>query len=452
MKGEAPIQLHPENGHYFLFRGRPTILITSAEHYGAVLNAEFDYIKYLDELQRHGLNQTRAWSGTYREIGTSFGIRDNTLAPRRYLAPWARSGDGTKYDLNQWDLAYFERLRDFLTQAGGRGVVVEYGLFCCFYSDELWAASPMNPINNVNGLSDCSRTEVFTLGRTDMLAVQENFVRKVVRELRDFDNVYFEICNEPYITNICNRWQAHVAEVIADVEKDMPVKHLIAQNIANGTGKIEHPHPAVSIFNFHYAKPPEAVAQNYALNRVIADDETGFAGKADVTYRREAWEFILAGGGVYSNLDYSFTTAHPAGDLAGYEAPGGGSPALRRQLQILRDFIESFDFIHMKPGNEIVKGGLVTAPLVGVPAQAGVTVRALSGDGHALYISGGERVELRLELPSGDYEVQWIDTCTGATDKVDRFNHQGGALTLASPAYSEDIALRILPRGRKFRR
>jgi hypothetical protein len=29
-----PIQLHPANPHYYLFNGRPTILITSAEHYG----------------------------------------------------------------------------------------------------------------------------------------------------------------------------------------------------------------------------------------------------------------------------------------------------------------------------------------------------------------------------------------------------------------------------------
>ena len=33
-----PLSLHPDNPHYFLFRGKPTILVTSGEHYGAVLN------------------------------------------------------------------------------------------------------------------------------------------------------------------------------------------------------------------------------------------------------------------------------------------------------------------------------------------------------------------------------------------------------------------------------
>ena len=37
---DAPLALHPENPHYLLFRGKPTILIGSTEHYGAVLNGD----------------------------------------------------------------------------------------------------------------------------------------------------------------------------------------------------------------------------------------------------------------------------------------------------------------------------------------------------------------------------------------------------------------------------
>jgi hypothetical protein len=113
-----PLALHPDNPHYFLFRGKPTILITSGEHYGAVLNLDFDYIPYLDELQSKGFNLTRTFSGAYREIPGSFGIEENTLAPRpnRYVCPWARSSTpgaadgGSKFDLTRWDAAYFERL------------------------------------------------------------------------------------------------------------------------------------------------------------------------------------------------------------------------------------------------------------------------------------------------------------------------------------------------------
>ena len=54
-----PLRLHPANPHYFLFRGGPMVLVTSGEHYGSVLNLDFDYIRYLDELQSNGLNLTR---------------------------------------------------------------------------------------------------------------------------------------------------------------------------------------------------------------------------------------------------------------------------------------------------------------------------------------------------------------------------------------------------------
>ncbi len=59
-----PIRLHPENPHYFLFRGKPTVLITSSEHYGAVLNPDFDYLAYLNALQAQGFNLTKVFNGT----------------------------------------------------------------------------------------------------------------------------------------------------------------------------------------------------------------------------------------------------------------------------------------------------------------------------------------------------------------------------------------------------
>ena len=86
----AVLQLHPENPHYFLFRGKPAVLVTSGEHYGAVINADFDYRAYLAELRRRNLNHTRVWAGAYREVPGNFSITKNTLAPAadRFVAPW----------------------------------------------------------------------------------------------------------------------------------------------------------------------------------------------------------------------------------------------------------------------------------------------------------------------------------------------------------------------------
>ncbi len=437
-----PIQLHPENGHYFLWRGKSTILITSGEHYGALLNRAFNYRKYFKTLASHGFNLTRTFSGAYCEPVGAFRIKNNTLAPAKgqLICPWARSdkdgyaNGGNKFDLKKWDQAYFKRLRNFVGEASKHDVIVELVLFCPFYKDDMWNLSPMNAANNVNGIGTMKRTEVYTLQDKKLLAVQDAMVRKIVEELKHCDNVYYEICNEPYFGGVTLEWQAHIAETIVKAEANFKAKHLIAQNIANKSRKITKPNPRVSIFNFHYAKPPVAVAQNYALNKVIGDDETGFSGSEPRAYRLEGWDFIIAGGGVYDNLDYSFTVGHENG-TASIDAPGGGGPVFRKQLEILKDFINSFDFIRMKPDNSIIKAG--------IPNKA--TARALvqPGKGYAIYINGGNWSELIVELPRGEYRVEWLNTKTGNVDKKETFQHEGGNRTMRSPDYTDDIALGI---------
>ncbi len=457
-----PLALHPVNPHYFLFRGRPAVLITSGEHYGAVLNRDFDYVPYLNELQSRGFNLTRTFSGVYREIPGSFNIIENTLAPKpdRFVCPWVRSavpgaGDGgIKFDLSAYDPAYFDRLKDFVTQAGKRGIVVELVLFCTVYDDKLWDVNPMKAGNNVQGAGMVGRLEVYTLKDRKLLAAQEALVRKIVAELKDFDNVYYEVCNEPYFGGVTREWTDHMVGVIVDAEKDRPARHLIAENIANGSSRIRNPNPHVSIFNFHYGTPPDTVALNYGLNKALADDETGFRGKEDRPYRTEAWDYLIAGGAVYSNLDYSFTASRPDGTFVVTTSPGGGGPQLRQQLAILKRFIEGFDFVRMKPDNRVIKGGRAVGPLplegrAQDAKEAKVTVRALAetGQAYAIYVRGGTQVELVLNLPAGSYRAEWLNTKTGAIDRTEAFDASGGDRTLVSPAYAEDIALRVRRAG-----
>jgi hypothetical protein len=443
-----PLALHPDNPHYFLFRGKPAVLISSGEHYGAVLNLDFDYVRYLNELQSCDLNHTRLWAGTYHEVPGNFGIADNTLAPApgRYIAPWLKGpggGDGKgKFDLTKFNPAFFDRLKDFLTRASQRGIVVEVNLFCPNYDDSQWGVSPMNPDNNVNHIAALARTEAYALGHPDLLAVQDAFVRKIVAECRDFDNLCFEVCNEPYFGGVTMDWQNHIVDVICDAEKDLPARHLISMNVANGSKKVPKPNPSVSIFNFHYCTRPNAVAENWELNKVIGENETGFKGSKDVTYRTEGWNFVLAGGGLYDSLDYSFTVDHPDGSLAGYKAPGGGSSALRRQLKVLHEFIDGFDFLRMKPDNGVIKSGI----------GPGVTARVLAEPGrqYAIYLTGGKQVDLKLELPAGAYSVQWLNPATGKVDKSEALTSAGGVETLHSPDYTDDLALSVKAAAKRY--
>src|SRR5258708_18009807 len=126
-----------------------------------------------------------------------------------------------------------------------------------------------------------------------------------------------------------------MVQTIVDAESSFPAKHLIAQNIANGSTKIDKPNPHVSIFNYHYSTPPDSVAMNYDHKKAICDDETGFRGQKNEPHRMEGWDFILAGGAVYDTLDYSCTWRHADCTETLTSSPVGAVSALSHRLYIL---------------------------------------------------------------------------------------------------------------------
>lgn len=464
-----PITLDPQNPHYFQFQGRTIALVTSGEHYGAVLNTAIDYKRYLATIAADGLNETRIFGGSYVEVpGKSFGILRNDLAPEpgQFLAPWARSaipgyaGGGDKFDLDRWDDHYFARLHDFLTEASRLGIVVEISLFSSQYGEAQWALSPFNPANNTNHLELSDWKKVNTLENGSILHYQETYVRKLVREVNGFDNVIFEIQNEPWsdrpspagIVNpylfppgrdqfpnnvetadvLSLTWQTTVAGWITSEEAPLPNRHLIAQCYTNFRLPVSALVPGVSIVNFHYAWP-EAPLWNAGLGKAIAYDETGFLGRDDAAYRRQAWNFMLSGGGAFDALDYSFTPGHEDGSDDTPNGPGGGSVTLRRQLGALAHFLQSLPLAQIHPDNQAVVHA------------SGTVVHVLSDPGqvYAIYLDGSGPVDLVLSLPRGRYEGTWIDIGTGDPLEPAIAQSDGRVVTLRSPVFHDGIALRL---------
>jgi hypothetical protein len=467
---EQPVSLHPKNPHYFLFRRKGVAFITSGEHYGAVLNADFDYRRYLTTLKEDGLNYTRIFGGSYLEVpGKSFGILRNDLAPApgRFIAPWARSdspgyaGGGNKFDLDRWDAAYVKRFHDFLAEASDRGVVVEISLFSSHYGDAQWNLSPFNRANNVNATEVADWKKLHTLENGNALAYQERYVRKLVREANAFDNVIFEIQNEPWsdrpastgaigtinsllqhpardrfpnaaevADDLSLAWQARVAEWIASEEAPLQNKHLIAQNYSNFRLPILELLPTVSVANFHYAYP-EAASWNYGLDQAISYDETGFMGSDDDSYRRQAWNFMLSGGGIFDALDYSFSPGHEDGSDSEPNGPGGGSKALRQQLHVLSDFLQSFNLADLHPDSQTVKHAGATIP------------RVLSNPGHAygMYFDGDGPAKVTLKLPAGHFMGAWVNVGTGSIERSEDLRSEGPDLVLESPPFKNGVAL-----------
>lgn len=450
------LRLHPENARYYEFQGKPTVLVTSAEHYGALLNLDFDYVKYLDTLAAEGMNLTRIFTGAYHEFPGDFGITRNTLAPAggRVITPWREAGSG-KWNLDEWNPQYFERLHGLMSHAARRGVVVEVTLFTAYYNQKRWEASPLHPSRNVNATPAVPFNEALTLKHPALVERQTAMVRKLVSELNRYDNLLWEICNEPYFAGVTLDWQRHIARTVAETERPLPKRHLIAQNIANFEGVVRDPDPNVSVFHFHYARPPVAVKQNEALRGVIGYDESGFDGTTEATYRIQGWDFLFAGGAHYNNLDYSFTAGHEDGTFAvPATMPGYGSAELRRQLRALRELFERMDFVRMKPAEDFIAAG--------VPEAGSARTLAEAGRRYAVYLHHGrvmqgfrpqytvdrrrKLVQLELRLPAGRWAAEWINPQTGKVAGQEEFEHAGGLRRVSSPPYQEDAALLVTAR------
>ena len=455
------VRLHPENHRYLEYQGNPVILVTSAEHYGAVVNLDFDYKLYLETLGMEDFNYTRIFTGTYIEpVDNIFGIEKNTLAPApdRYLAPWLK--ENGKYDLGNFNPDFFNRLKDFVKEAEKQGIIVEVTLFTSIYAENAWNLCPFNAVNNISGVGDLPFQLVNTLFNGGLKEYQESYIRKVVRELNDCDNMFYEIQNEPWSDNqnmagfvneeddlvfrrpwqkkvvlaneMAMEWQEWVASVIIDEEASLPVKHLIAQNISNFGYALDSMPEGVSIINFHYALPCAAL-NNLQIGGVVGLDETGFMPHQDHLYINQAWRIMLSGAGLYNNLDYSFTAGNEMGTWPIPDTnPGWGGPGFRKKLSILKETLEQVPFYEMEVSDAIVES---TAPQL---RQYGLQD---PGEIYLVFLENYGSTELVPDVPASSYMVTWIDVDTGESNEKELSLGDGTAIT--APVKDNQVVLMI---------
>ncbi len=206
------------------------MLLAATEHYGSIINRAFDFDRYLTDAAEHHQTVTR----TFLLFRESQGSR-NPGSPCKpespdYLAPYLRTGPGAAgdgepiYDLDQWNPAYFERLHKFLDRASQLGIVVELTLFSNAYGQGGWRNfNPLMPGNNIQHVGVADWQDYLSLRNKPMNDRQFAYVAKIVAETARYDNVYYEICNEPgggfpgHATPAeIDAWQAEIARIVRD--------------------------------------------------------------------------------------------------------------------------------------------------------------------------------------------------------------------------------------------
>jgi len=457
-----PIQQHPQNPHYFQYKGEPVVLVTSAEHYGAIINPDFDFETYLQTLKEIGLNHTRVFMGDYVEPPNAFCIVHNTLspAPGRFLPPWKRSDEpgyslgGNKFDLDEWNPDYFERAHKFFTLAEELDIIVEATFF---FEGPTVEHHPMHPSNNINNTTAFKKGRYLTLYNGNVLERQEEYCRKLVREFNRYDNIILNICNEPWFNNHeipgfssppsdeVKDWIYRVSQWIVEEESQLPNQHLLSIDYTN-EGKpidaayLDNQFKHITVFSHHYDRDAQSLALNYHHPVIFSFNETGLMDVHTNQYRVQGWKYMLSGGALYNNLDFTYLVGHEDGSgtaefscgLRGYT--GCGDPDMKSQLAVLLDFMNSIDFINMKPNKYVVDlnyGHEQVFPLVD------------EGHQYAVYFIGGGTPKIIIAMPQGTYKAEWINPTSGELLKEETVNVTSDNRFFIGPEYTVDIALRI---------
>jgi Family of unknown function (DUF6298) len=200
-----------------------------------------DWNKYVAFAKAHNFDYLRDWVIWSTGSGTMAPV-DKAIAypmPYKRVPGRGKAKDGKdKFDLTQFDEAFFQRLRHRCQSLQKSGIYVSIMLFEVygFLGGEavgdppqtLWDGNVFNKANNINGIDvdydgNGKGIEFFYTDDERVLQLQKAYVRKVIDTVNDLDNVFYEVANELYAP----QWQYNMIRFIKNYEKSKPRQHLV---------------------------------------------------------------------------------------------------------------------------------------------------------------------------------------------------------------------------------
>ena len=476
----SPVKVCPDNPHYLFYKEKPLVLITSDHHYGAIIDMDFDYVKYLEYLSGNGMNLTRIYPGGMFEPTDKY-LPGNPLGPRqgRQLLPWAKSdqtganpllakpGEGSyKYDLNKWNPEYFARLIAFVELARKKDIIVEIPFFNGMYAD-CWPLMAMYHGNNIQNVGkyeskDCGLFTTLNNQNIDVINYQKAYIKKIVTELNEYDNLIYDICDEPSLQglpdgsivlrpdSIIIPWVNEMKDAYLQAEELLPFKHLLGQTVQSCSPDFSEDTWCKWLPTEYVGPAEKAFKLNYLRNKPIINVETNYFGMSltkqvyDVdAVRLEGWWFMLGGGAGVINLNGEY-----------YHGQESGSTRTQTQIvpqkKILREFMYSLDLAGLSRFTNFICTSEDT--YYNAIAEAGKQYAiylfhgTIEDDWGCSFVPkpGNYSDTLTLNaIPAASYSIEWIDPASGVVKTSETINWAGGNLMVVTPLYSLDIALRI---------
>jgi len=408
------LQVSSVNPRYFTDGTGRAVYLTGSHYWTNVQDAGltspppvFNWTNYLNYLVQHHHNFTRMWAWENVKWQT------DTKLPYYYdPLPFARVGPDTapdglpKYDLTQFNQAYFDRLRQRVIDAGQRGIYVQIMLFDGWSIEDKgeglgnpWNGHPMNRAWNVNGIDGDPNNTGFglltqTLQIPAITAIQEAYVRKVIDAVNDQNNVLYEISNESRGGSAEVAWEYHMIQVIRQYEAGLAKQHPVGMTALYPNGNDADLFASAADFispagTVGTSDVPAATGAKVLL--YDTDHLCGLCG--DETW---VWKALTRG------VNPTFMDQYD-----GSYVVQGGNPndprwePLRLNLGYALTYANRMNLVAMTPHGELASTGYCLANPV---AQGGEWL---------VYLPSGGSVTVNLAAAVGSLTVEWFSPSTG---------------------------------------
>jgi len=438
----TPLRVHEGNPRYFDDGTGRAVLLVGANNgwelqdHGWSTEYTLDYPAYLDYLESYNLNFIRLWR-VESALQSEDDTRLATPMPYRRMGPNFAHDGQLRYDLDQFDPAFFDRLRDRVEQAADRGIYVDLMLFerhsTFNHNGPLfpWRAHPFQRDNNVNGVdsdgnADGEGREYFLMpeqgGSASALAYQEAYIRKVLETVNGLDNVIVEICNE--CKPEASDWQAHMIaytrQTMAELGTQYPIGFTGPGTYDNGSFpdfqvQLDSTADFVSPRdNAAYRNNPPA---NDGAKVIFADsDHIDPFGRDEVW----VWKSFLRGLHPQALEAYQGVTEGPGVDPVRDEY-------VRQNMGYCLVFAQDFNLALATPHGELSSSGYALAQ---------------PGEEYVVWVPDGDPVDVDLTAVTGDIEPTWLDIYTGELRPEARVD--GGQMsTFYSPFADHSVLLLV---------
>jgi hypothetical protein len=427
------LTVDPTNGRYFRNAAGPLVLAgfhtwaSIQDSWPGLPITPLDFDEYLAALVGHGCNFTKAW---FLESARNWGDSAQYFAPH----PWPRTGPGNaadglpKFDLSQFNEAYFARLRERVIRLGNAGVYVCVQLFQGWHvalkagSFDPWAYHPFADGNNVNsidgdGNNDGAGYETRSTANAAVYAIQQAYVAKVLDTLNDLDNVLYEIANEEDSTSL--PWQRALVDYVQGYEAGKAKQHPVGMTVCwpGGNNGDLYAAPAIDWLSPNGDYTPDA-ASTAKVSAFDTDHITGLTAEYKWIFRalcqgHNPWYMDEWAGETYGNDTRASATYQRIRANLGY--------ALSVAAQI--------DLANAAPQPALASTGYCLAKTSG-RAQL------------VAYQDGSGSFTVNLASLPGVFALTWLRTLDGATSAGS--NVSGGAVRTLTPPWAGEDAVALL--------